>query len=85
MDITNFIQWFISETIKIFSWFFNLLDSITFMGTSLLKVIITIIIISALLGVVLTIGQSVSVVGHKSEKIKEKRSEATAKDKSRWI
>jgi len=79
MDISNFINWFINQVINIFSWAFNLLDSITFNGTSLLKVIITIIIIGVLIPVILTISQNVSVIGQRSEKIKEKRN---GKDKN---
>ena len=79
MDISNFINWFINQVINIFSWAFNLLDSITFNGTSLLKVIITIIIIGVLIHVILTISQNVSVIGQRSEKIKEKRN---GKDKN---
>ena len=62
MDISNFINWFINQVINIFSWAFNLLDSITFNGTSLLKVIVTIIIIGVLIPVILTISQNVSVI-----------------------
>lgn len=79
MDISNFINWFINQVINIFSWAFNLLDSITFNGTSLLKVIVTIIIIGVLIPVILTISQNVSVIGQRSEKIKEKRN---GKDKN---
>lgn len=79
MDISNFINWFINQVINIFSWAFNLLDSITFNGTSLLKVIVTIIIIGVLIPVILTISQNISVIGQRSEKIKEKRN---GKDKN---
>lgn len=79
MDISNFMSWFISEVIGMFTWAFNLLDSITFGGTSLLRVLITIIILVPLLGVVLTLSQNVSVIGHRSEKVKE-RINKNAKD-----
>lgn len=79
MDISYFINWFIDQVINIFSWAFNLLDTITFNGTSLLKVIVTIIIIGVLIPVILTISQNVSVIGQRSEKIKEKRN---GKDKT---
>lgn len=71
MDITNFMTWFLSEVVKIFTFVFSTLDNITFMGTSLLNVILTIVILSALLPILLTIARSsrVSRSGHvKGEK-----------------
>lgn len=79
MDITNFMTWFINQAVNMFSWFFNILDSITFMGTSLLKVCITIMILVPLLSVVLTLSTGVSVIGSKSERIETKREIAQAK------
>lgn len=79
MDISNFISWFISQVINMFSWFFNLLDSITFAGTSLLRFLITITILVPLLGVFLTLSKSTSFIGEKSEKVKERVSN-NAKD-----
>lgn len=73
MDITNFITWFISQVVKIFTWLFNLLDSITFSGTSLLRVIITIIIISVLLPVILTIGKNSRVIAERSDSIRSSK------------
>lgn len=68
-DITSFMTWFISEVVKLFSGFFNILDSITFFGTSLLKLSLTILILSALLPIVLTIANSTSFIASKSEKV----------------
>lgn len=89
MDITNFITWFINQVISIFTKCFNIMDSIQFAGTSLLKVIVTIAILVPLIGVVLTISQNVSVISQKSERIKEKKERTQAKNaskgKSRWI
>ena len=89
MDISGFMSWFVSEVIGMFTWAFNILDSITFAGTSLLKVLVTIMILVPLLGVVLTLSQSVSVMGYKSERIEEKRERTQAKQhskgKSRWV
>ena len=73
MDITNFIQWFVGQVVSIFTSCFTILDSITFMGTSLLKVILTILILSALLSVILTIGRSSSNVAGRVEKYKHSR------------
>ena len=76
MDISAFMSWFINQVISIFSKCYTILDSIQFGGTSLLKVIITIVILVPLLSVILTISQSVSVIGQKSERIREKREKA---------
>lgn len=72
MDISGFMSWFINQVITIFTKSFNILDSIQFAGTSLLKVIITIAILVPLVGVVLTISKNVSVIGQRSERIKER-------------
>lgn len=73
MDISNFMSWFITQVFNIFKWFYNLLDSITFGGTSLLKVLVTIVIIVPLISVVLTINQNVNVIGNRSERIRNKK------------
>lgn len=73
MDISNFMSWFITQVVNIFKWFFNLLDSITFGGTSLLKVLVTIVILVPLISVVLTINQNVNVICNRSERIRNKK------------
>lgn len=73
MDITEFMTWFLSQVFNIFTFAFTTLDSIEFMGTSLLRVMLTILIIGSLLGVVLTISKSVNYVGSKSEKVRSKK------------
>lgn len=73
MDISSFMSWFVNQVITIFTKCFNIMDNLQFGGTSLLKVIITIVILVPLLSVILTISQSVSVIGQKSERIREKR------------
>lgn len=73
MDISNFMSWFITQVVNIFKWFFNLLDSITFGGTSLLKVLVTIVILVPLISVVLTINQNVNVIGNRSERFRNKK------------
>ncbi len=72
MDITNFMQWFIDQIVNMFTYFFNLLDSITFMGTSLLRVIITISILIPLMSVLLTISKNGSIRVSKSERVRER-------------
>lgn len=81
MDITAFMTWFVSQVVSIFSKVFNTLDNITFSGTSILKVLVTIMILSALLGVVLTLSKDVSVIGSKSERVKEKKTKKDNKSK----
>lgn len=73
MDISNFMSWFITQVFNIFKWFYNLLDSITFGGTSLLKVLVTIVILVPLISVVLTINQNVNVIGNRSDRIRNKK------------
>lgn len=73
MDISNFMIWFITQVVNIFKWFYNLLDSITFGGTSLLKVLVTIVILVPLISVVLTINQNLNVIGNRSERIRNKK------------
>lgn len=65
MDITNFMTWFLNQVIRIFTYSYNTLDNITFMGTSLLKVSLTIVILGTLLPILLTI---VNTQGIKAEK-----------------
>lgn len=79
-DITSFMTWFVSEVVKIFTSFFNILDGITFAGTSLLKVSITILILSALLPVVLTLSHSVNTFTSISEK-RERNAEKAKRKK----
>lgn len=55
MDISSFMSWFIAQVVRIFTFSFNTLNSITFGGTSLLKVIIFINIIVPFLYLVITI------------------------------
>lgn len=65
-DITNFMNWWLGQVVRIFTYTFNTLDNIQFAGTSILKVSVFIIIIGALTKVVLTIpGQTINVGGEK--------------------
>lgn len=73
MDISNFMSWFITQVVNIFKWFYNLLNSITFGGTSLLKVLVTIVLLVPLISVVLTINQNVNIIGNRSERIRNKK------------
>ena len=84
-DITEFMSWFISQVVDMFGELFSILDSITFAGTSLLRVLLTIMIFGSLLGVILTISKSFNVVASKSEKVKDKRSDNSDDGGSKWI
>lgn len=79
MDITVFMTWFLQQVLRIFTYTFNTLDSITFMGTSLLKVILTITVLGALLPVLLTVVQTQGV---KAEKRAYRNSRNEAKKES---
>lgn len=72
MDITNFMQWFINEILSMFTNIYNILNNITFMGTSLLKVILTITILSIILPILLTLNRDIERVGGKIERHNEK-------------
>lgn len=63
MDITNFMQWFIQQVVSMFTQLFGILEDIEFMNTNLLQVCVTIIIISAIIPILLTIGTSVGNMG----------------------
>lgn len=67
-DITDFMSWFVSEVVDMFFELFSILDGITFAGTSLLKVILTLLILGALLPVILTFARSLSSNLSKSER-----------------
>ncbi len=73
-DISDFMSWFIGQVVDMFGEIYSILDSITFAGTSLLKVLLTILILGSLLGVILTFSKSVNFVGSRSEKVKNKKS-----------
>lgn len=77
MDITNFISWFLTQTLNIFTWFFNLLDSIKFYNVSLLSFCITIVIISVLIPVILTITKGDKINSERSSSKKASKSEVS--------
>lgn len=58
MDITNFMNWFILQFRTLVVWVFNTLDSITFMGTSLLRFPIMILLIGVLFDIMLSLVHS---------------------------
>lgn len=82
MDITYFMSWFLQQVLRIFTFSYDTLNSITFMGTSLLKVILTITILGAMLPVLLTISQTQGVKAEKRA-YRKARKEARLARKSR--
>lgn len=58
MDITGFMQSFLTYMVYLFTWFFNTLGSITFFGTSLLQFCITILILGVVLDLMLSLVKS---------------------------
>lgn len=71
-DITNWMSWWVDEVVYILTACFTMLDSIQFAGTSVLKVILGIMLLSAFLPVILTLLRGAGeplIVG--SERMKE--------------
>ena len=84
MDITNFMTWFVGQVIVIFTYTYNTLNSITFAGTSLLKVSIGILILGTLLPIIMTLPttavDSYSSSLKKSDKANKIKSKGGKKD-----
>lgn len=72
-DITSFMNWFLDQVIKIFTFVFNTLDSITFWGFSLLDFIIGISVIGAMLTVLFTFAPSTSKMVTMSDRDKRSK------------
>lgn len=72
-DITNWMSWWVDEVVYILTACFTMLDNIQFAGTSVLKVIIGVMLLSAFLPVILTLlrgsGEAIQVG---SERIRSK-------------
>ena len=78
------MTWFVNQVINLFTWGFNLLNSIEFWGTSLLKILITIVIIGAILPVLLTIGKTTAEIGEHNLAVKEKNKNQYKKAERKW-
>jgi hypothetical protein len=68
MDISGFFNTFLSMMLQGVSNFFNILDSITINGVSLLDFSITILLLSVVLPMVITLVKSRSNRGYKESK-----------------
>lgn len=53
MDISNFMSWFLEQFGSLFSFVLNLLGRITFLGTSLLQYIVTLMILGVVLNILI--------------------------------
>lgn len=53
-DITPFVNWFLSTMVNLFTFVFNTLDSISFMGITLLDFVLTVFILSVAVPLVIT-------------------------------
>lgn len=71
VDITNFIDWFVSTMISGVTSCFNILDSITFHGLSLLDFSLAFILIPTGVGIFIAISNSGKMVA-RAERRKEK-------------
>ena len=80
-DITFFVNEFFELILTMLQKSYNLLDSITFNGITLLQYIITLNILSALILVLFTIVPNYSVSGARSYSIREKRKAERAKER----
>lgn len=78
MDITVFMTWFVGCVVTIARWCWDMLDKITFMGTSLLDFSITLVII----GVVLNLMFSLVKAEGSREMARRSNSAARARSKS---
>lgn len=80
-DITFFVNEFFELVLTMLQKSYNLLDSITFNGITLLQYIITLNILAALILVLFTIVPNYSVSGARSYSIREKRKAERAKER----
>ena len=80
MDITNFMTWFVSQVVSIFTQVFTILDNIRFGGTTLLRVCVMIVILSALIPVFFTIGRSSGGVFRRSERVERSSKKGDSDD-----
>lgn len=53
-DISNFMAWWINQVARIFLYTFTTLDNIQFAGTSVLRVMVFVVILSALINIMVT-------------------------------
>lgn len=81
-DISSFLNEFFELILSIFVNCYNILDSITFNGISLLQYILTLNVLSALILVLFTIVPSYSVSNAKSYSVRERHIAKRRKERS---
>lgn len=72
-NITPFMTWWVNLVVNTFTRLFNILDSFEFAGTTLLEVIISIVIISAMLPILLTIANTITVQSNKAQARRDRK------------
>lgn len=73
MDITEFMSDFLSLFYNILTRCYNMLDSITFAGISLLQFCITVAILGVVITILFTLAPGASINSSRSYAIREKR------------
>ena len=81
-DITQPLTFILNEILKIFKYFFNLMDSIIFNGFSLLDFSITFIIFGAIIPVLISVIDTVNHRNNETRKSKEKEHRKEKKEGS---
>lgn len=61
MDISNFMSWFLGQVLKIFTFCLGLLGNITFYGTSLLELIVSLLVLGVVLDIIVISARSRAV------------------------
>lgn len=73
MDITNFMNWFITQFLNLFKFIYNTLDNITFNGISLLQYTISVFVLVPILTVLFTLVTSDKIWTSETEKSKKSK------------
>lgn len=82
MDITNFISWFVSQCVSMFSQLFSILDSVTLFGFSLLDFCLSIFILLPLgINLFIAISKNTALTEKRSYKSAERRGDNAQRNK----
>lgn len=76
MDISNFMAWFIAQVVRLVTFFFSLLANVTFLGTSLMRLIVDLLILGVVLDVLIVSVKSRSVRDVSGDDKKNKKGES---------
>lgn len=58
MDISRFMSWFLGQMVGLVGWTFDILDSITFNGISILDFLIGVLLLSVIIPILITLVKS---------------------------